>query len=370
MGREYEGPGEKNARTQCNHENAPSSCNVGAASAATSPTDWIALCRTILIAHREELQKSKSYKRFGWQRIRDLIMVHKDKYKDGKLIERSQLFARQDLEKFVAGFSVSGPKFALIDRYIRLIDIQGMPDSLRKTIRERGLQAQMDVLAGIYQQRDIDSGSNKLLDDMKGRYLYSRKIEGAWYKSIFIKFAFAHKSIAHIVVGYCPELVDVMTEKDWANIIFYEGFLVPFPYREGASVAENHDELLCVVKLFRAEFRGWRMMGYADGELQLHYHPKKMGLHGLARAVLDYPNPAVNPALLPYSNHRKYYDTPIEEEESIIRAVQDAEQGGRSGYFEHDFFRLSRFHVNLLFDGEHDQKFDRIVSKCYSGYLF
>lgn len=334
------------------------------------PREWQDLCRHIIIAHKEHTKQSLGYKRLGWGRIRDEIMEALDS-RDGGRLDRDSRLTRQDLEAWERGTQLSDEKFGFIDSYVRKLDVEDRLHDVFDSIRQSVDQYHMTSLSKLYRGRVFDTEIADQVMTFIGSGIHSDEVKSSWFRSISIKALYNHDEVIKVIFCYLPVKIESLSEIDFKNTVFYEGYIIPVISNVEDRITLEVKKIRCLLKLTRPEFRGDYLKGYADGELVIDI-TTFASLPGDERVsvTLDFPNPALEPAIEQSLSHKKYFE---------IDAVPDSSleiflTRGEDDYSDHidttDFHREYFRKLDMRKIDKYENIIEKLLITSYKGYIF
>lgn len=275
-------------------------------SAIRYPPEWKEACLEIVKAYKEEKQIELGRKKLGWQWVRGKIMEPFDVVQsNGKRSPNPNLpdLSRQNLESWADTGSLSDVKFQFIDLFVRRLSFELDDLSPYKSARRINEKPRMRVISDIYQDRTLKHIDAADIINIFGNYSLSEPVENTWFQRIALKVDHVDHGIAKITLAYLPfDIREDVTDAD-QNVVFFDGFLIPIVTFlmddfEGSGVNPMHLKCFCLLKLFRPEFRGHHLTGYADGEIEIHIEgDATTGEVKYVFLLMDAPNTVMAPSI-------------------------------------------------------------------------
>lgn len=342
------------------------------------PQAWRDTCLSLLRAHKEEVRKSLGFKRLGWDVIRDRIMRSYDQYENGEIFLRDDRLVRQNIESWEKGRNLSDEKFDFIDKYVRQLAASGDDDAAFLSLRKMQFEKGADALSDMYNRRKPRALiPNDFFNDFPWAFC-ADEIIGTWYKSLAMFSLSEHRGVLKVLFAYLPKNIDDLKKRDYKNVVFMEGFLIPLEYNgQKSDIGDLTDvdlddlptinTLKCAVKLTRPEFQGLSGIGYADGEIHIpNYDEYWEYSPGLRMLILEYPSPIPCPTI-----SREWTENRLGEEVALDGHNIDTTSNRPDNNvvvfnkYEFQFQIILKFVVN--FD---DSRLRDMVVSSYAGYIY
>ena len=216
--------------------------------------------------YREERQALLGYKRLGWQRIRDEIMMPFDEYSDERKITESPSLTRQDLENWQAGVSsLSDNKFIFIDKFIREKLQRGEFDRVRAKLIAASEYRAKKALFEMYSSKSLNQSKiDGFFERLQGSVYTATFVRGPFRQAILIFDTEAQFGISlTALLVRDRELRKLNTHDDVGDGSYcMRGFLIPLSIVPRDT--PNYSDLKGTIKFFRPEYKGHPIVGYAD----------------------------------------------------------------------------------------------------------
>lgn len=359
--------------------NARRSCK----SQRSFPREWKELCLEILQDYKEKKRAELGRKTLGWLWMRDKIMEPFDiRRPDGKAEPNPKLveLTRQNLESWEKTGSLTDAKFEYIDLFVRSLSASASDYSSFDAARRRIDAYQMAIFSRLYQSKSNIPADAENIANFLGSFLVSGSLVKNRFKYIVLRIDFVSDGVIKVVMAYCPFDIHYFNSREAEEAVFYDAYLVPvLTFLPDDDSKFNGSRLLlgcqCIAKLFRPEFRGHHIDGYADGEVELHFSTDENQKITNSAIFMDAPNTMMAPSIIEKTVSHEERAPEVIREIDLHRHIQDSNKSSsglrhpndKSDIHKYRLYRLSEFPVP---NGDLEEKLASIFDNNYSGYLF